>query len=110
MAKKRNVLVECPECHEKRYVSHEYHRAQMLKGRDWMCSDCAKRTKRVRQSQLSAMKRVEANKIDSLKVPCGVIRRTRLSERCEPYDDCEHYWECLCRVAELDWRGWHANA
>ena len=92
------MKIICPQCGAKRDASQEY--VNMKGTHIIMCRNCATiKTLTNKQIKISnAGKQVELNGCTLVKMPEG---------RCQPYDDCPFYLDCLHTVADLSWEGWN---
>lgn len=108
-----SIIVECPRCHNTREIQSSRVSLRSLpieleslysngKAID-LCQVCRRYYKRSMGHYRSV------NGENYLKINGCRLKPGRIGNRCDPFDSCENYENCLEEVAKRDWPGWTAS-
>jgi hypothetical protein len=98
-----SVDVQCPDCGMIRQVNAKYaikNIPTLVK----ICRNCAA-AESSKEKTMKAIKKQSLNKIQSNGCTLVPVKEGR----CEKYETCEHYHECLEKVYERNWDGWRVE-
>ncbi len=95
-----DFTVVCPGCGEKRFVTKSYYNLMKYKGVP-RCKTCMGKVRSALNKRIRKMKLVDSFQMND----CIVIKGEEF-DRCDLYDDCKNYPECLRAVSEYNWDGW----